>query len=146
MRAYELLRCRLHGSFVQPPGHPGVVGGVKGRVDGVIMDAVQVSLGMGGVPGVEVLRHGLRRQHPDIRRQMLVECQRQLLGRDVGIGMEVQPEAQRVHPGIGAAAALDIGAAAQHRFQRVLKGGRHAAPVGLHLKAAVICAVVGKGK
>ena len=63
-----------------------------------------------------------------------------------GIGMEIQPEAQRVHPGISAAAALDIRACAQHRFQRILKGGRHAAPVGLHLKAAVICAVVGKGK
>ena len=107
--AHELLRRRLHGSFVQPPGHPGVVGGVKGRVDGVIMDAVQIGLGMGGIPGVEVLRHSLRRQHPDIWRQMLVERQRQLLGRDTGIGMEVQPETQRVHPGIGAAAALDIG-------------------------------------
>ena len=60
---------------------------------------------MGGVPGVEILRHGLRRKHPDIRRQMLVERQRQLLWRDAGIGMEIQPEAQRVHPGIGATAA-----------------------------------------
>ena len=107
---HELLRRRLHGSFVQPPGHTGVVGGVKGRVDGVVMDAVQVGLGMGGVPGVEILRHGLRRKHPDIRRQMLVERQRQLLWRDAGIGVEIQPETQRVHPGIGAAAALDIGA------------------------------------
>ena len=65
---------------------------------------------MGGVPGVEILRHGLRGQHPDIRRQMLVERQRQLCRRDAGIGMEVELEAQRVHPGIGAAAALDIGA------------------------------------
>ena len=89
MGAHELLRRRLHGGFVQPPGHPGVVGGVKWRVDGVVMDAVQVGLGMGSIPGVEVLRHGLRRQHPDIRRQMLVERQRQLLGRDTGIGMEV---------------------------------------------------------
>ena len=73
------------------------------------MDAVQVGLGMGGVPGVEVLRHSLRRKHPDIRRQMLVERQRQLLGRDAGVGVKIQPKAQRVHPGIGAAAALDIG-------------------------------------
>ena len=64
---------------------------------------------MGGVPGVEVLRHGLRRKHPDIRRQMLVERQRQLLWRDASVGVKIQPKAQRVHPGIGAAAALDIG-------------------------------------
>ena len=44
-----------------------------------------------------------------LNQQLLVERQRQLLGRDAGVGMEVQPEAQRVHPGIGAAAALDIG-------------------------------------
>ena len=42
--AHELLRRRLHGGFVQPPGHAGVVGGIKGRVDGVVMDAVQVGL------------------------------------------------------------------------------------------------------
>ena len=47
---------------------------------------------------------------PDIRRQMLVERQRQLLWRDASVGVKIQPKAQRVHPGIGAAAALDIGA------------------------------------
>ena len=65
--AHELLRRRLHGGFVQPPGHPGVVGSIKGRVDGVVMDAVQVGLGMGSIPGVEILRHGLHCKHPDIR-------------------------------------------------------------------------------
>ena len=83
--------------------------GKSGSGKSTVMDAIQVGLGMGSIPGVEVLRHGLRRKHPDIRRQMLVERQRQLLGRDTGVGMEIQPEAQRVHPGIGAAAALDIG-------------------------------------
>ena len=95
---------------------------------------------------MEILRHDLRIQHPDVRRQMLVERQRQLLGRDAGVGVEVEPEAQRMHPGIGAAAALDIGPGAQHGFQPVLKGLGHTAPVGLHLKAAVVRAVVGKGK
>ena len=47
---------------------------------------------------------------------------------------------------IGTAAALDIRAAAQHGLQRVLKGLGHAAAIGLHLKAAVVRAVVGKGK
>ena len=77
---------------------------------------------------------------------MLVQRQRQLCCRDAGIGVEVEPEAQRMHPRIGAAAALDIGAAAQHGLQRILKGLGHAAAIGLHLKAAVIGAVVGKGK
>ena len=98
---------------------------------------------MGRIPGVEVLRHHLRIQHPDIRRQMLVQRQRQLLGRDAGVGVEVEPEAQRMHARIGAAAALDVRPGAQHRFQPVLKGLGHTAPVGLHLKAAVVRAVVG---
>ena len=51
-----------------------------------------------------------------------------------------------MHPRIGAAAALDVGPGAQHRFQRVLKHSGHAAAVGLHLKAAVVRAIVGKGK
>jgi len=81
-----------------------------------------------------------------VRRQMRVERQRELCRRDAGIGVEVELEAQRVHPCIGAAAALDIGAAVEHRFQPILKGLGHAPPVGLHLKAAVVRAVVGKGK
>ena len=36
--------------------------------------------------------------------------------------VEVQRKAQRVDPGIGAAAPLDIGAAVEHRFQPILKG------------------------
>ena len=144
--AHELLCCRLHSGFVQMPGHPGVIGRIKRRIDGVVVDAVEVGLGMGGVPGVEILRHRLCIQHPDVRRQMLVQRQRQLCRRDAGIGVEVEPEAQRMHPRIGAAAALDVGPGAQHRFQRVLKRSGHAAPVGLHLKAAVVRAVVGKGK
>ena len=144
--AHELLRRRLHSGFVQMPGHPGVISRVKRRVDGVVVDAVEVGFGMGRVPGMEILRHHLRVQHPDVRRQMLVERQRELCRRDAGIGVEVELEAQRVHPCIGAAAALDIGAAVQHGLQRVLKGLGHAAAIGLHLKAAVIGAVVGKGK
>ena len=112
----------------------------------MVVDAVEVGFGMGRVPGMEILRHHLRVQHPDVRRQMLVERQRELCRRDVGIGVEVELEAQRVHPCIGAAAALDIGAAAQHGLQRILKGLGHAAAIGLHLKAAVVRAVVGKGK
>ena len=45
-----------------------------------------------------------------------------------------------------AAAALDVRPGTQHGFQRILKHGRYAAPVGLHLKPAVIRAIVGKGQ
>ena len=77
---------------------------------------------------------------------MLVDGQRQLFGGDAGLRVEVQRKAQRVDTGIGAAAPLDIGAAVEHRFQPILKGLGHAPPVGLHLKAAVVGAVVGKGQ
>ena len=107
--AHELLRRRLHSGFVQMPGHPGVISRVKRRVDGVVVDAVEVGFGMGRVPGMEILRHHLRVQHPDVRRQMLVQRQRQLCRRDTGVGVEVELKTQRMHARIGAAAALDIG-------------------------------------
>ena len=112
----------------------------------MVVDAVQIGLGVGRIPGVEVLRHHPRRQHPDVRRQVLVQRQRQLFRRNAGVGVEVEPKAQRVHPGIRAAAALDVRPGTQHGFQRILKHGRYAAPVGLHLKPAVIRAIVGKGQ
>ena len=106
------------------------------------MDAVEVGLGVRRVPGVKVVRHHFRRQHPDIHREMLVQGQRQLFGRDTGIGMEVQRKPQRMNAGVGAAASLDVGSAAQHRFHRILHGLRNTPAVGLHLKAAVVGAVV----
>ena len=90
---------------------------------------------MGGIAGVELLRHHPGAQHPDIRGQVLIDGQRQLFGWDTGLRMEVQRKAQRVDTGIGAAAPLDIGAAVKHRLQPILKGLGHAPPVGLHLKA-----------
>ena len=65
---------------------------------------------------------------------------------DAGLRVEVQRKAQCVDPGIGAAAPLDIGAAVEHRFQPILKGLGHAPPVGLHLKAAVVGAIVRQNK
>ena len=144
--SHKLFRRPLHGIHIQPPGHPGVIFFIKRRIDGVVVDAVQVGLGMGGIAGVELLRHHPGAQHPDIRGQVLVDGQRQLFGGDAGLRVEVQRKAQRVDTGIGAAAPLDIGAAVEHRFQPILKGLGHAPPVGLHLKAAVVGAVVGKGK
>ena len=38
--AHELLRCPLHLCFVQPLRHTGVVGRIKGRINGVVVDAV----------------------------------------------------------------------------------------------------------
>ena len=112
----------------------------------MVVDAVEIGFGMGRVPGMEVLRHHLRVQHPDVRRQMLVERQR-----NFAAGMRVSAwklswKPSACTPRIGAAAALDVGPEAQHGFQRILKGLGHAAAIGLHLKAAVVRAVVGKGK
>ena len=98
---------------------------------------------MGRVPGVKLLGHHASRKHPDIRGQVLVEGQRQLFRRDAGVGVEIEHEAPGVDARVGAAAALDIGPGAQHRLQRILKGLRHAAAIGLHLKPAVVRAVVG---
>ena len=66
--------------------------------------------------------------------------------RDAGVGVEIEHKAQRVDARVGAAAPLDIRAEAQHGLQPILKGLGHAPPVGLHLKPAVVGAIVGKGK
>ena len=92
---------------------------------------------------MEIVRDHLCRQHPDIRRKVLVQGQRKLLRRDVRVCVEIQCKAQRVDARIGAAAPLDVRAAAQHGFQPVLKGLSDAPPVGLDLKPAVIRAIVG---
>ena len=144
--AHKPPGCRVHFGRVQPPGHPGIILLVKRRVDGAVVDAVEIRFGVGRVPGMEILRHHPRRQHPDIRRQVLVEGQRQLFHRDAGVGVEIEHKAQRVDARVGAAAPLDIRAAAQHGLQPILKGLGHAPPVGLHLKPAVVGAIVGKGK
>ena len=144
--AHKPPGCRVHFGRVQPPGHPGIILLVKRRVDGAVVDAVEIRFGVGRVPGMEILRHHPRRQHPDIRRQVLVEGQRQLFHRDAGVGVEIEHKAQRVDARVGAAAPLDIRAAAQHGLQPILKSLGHAPPVGLHLKPAVVRAVVGKGK
>ena len=73
---------------------------------------------------------------------MLVQSQRQFFHWDPGVCVEVQREPQRMDTGIGAAAPLDVGAVPQYGFQCVLHRLRHAAAVGLHLKPAVVRAVV----
>ena len=139
--------CRLlHGLCIQPPGDAGVILLVKGRVDGVVVDAVQIRLSVGRIAGVEIVGHHFGTQHPDIRGQVLVQSQRQFFRRDAGVGVEIQGKAQGMDACIGAAAALDVRAAVKHRFQPILKSLGHAAPVGLHLKAAVVGAVVGQSK
>ena len=143
MGAHELLRRRLHPCLVQMFRHTGIIRRIEWRINGVIVDAVKIGLGVGGIPGVEVLRHHPRRQHPDVRGQVLVQRQRQLFRWDAGVGVEIEHKAQRVHARVGAAAALDVGPSTKHRFQGILKRRGDTAPVGLHLESAVIRAVVG---
>ena len=141
--SHKILRRLLHLIGIQPPRHFGAIPRCKGRVDLAVVDAVEIGLGVGRIAGVEIVRHHPRFQRPDVRGQMLVQRQRQLCRRDAGVGVEVEHEAQRVDAGVGTAAALDVGPTAQHRLQGVLKRSSYAPPVGLHLKPAVVRAVVG---
>lgn len=144
--AYKPLSCGLHPLLVQPGRNTGVVPCGKGRIDGAVVDVIDIGLGMGGVPGMKIQRHHPGCQHPDIRGQITVQRQGQFLGRDAGLCPEIQRKAQSVDPGIGAAASFDIRPGAQHRLQSVLHRCRHAAAIGLHLEAAVRSAVIGEGK
>ena len=137
--------CRLlHPAFLQAARHPAVIPLLKGGVDGAVVDPVEIGLGVGGIPGVKAVRHQPGLQHPDVPGQFGIEGQGQLGGGNPQLGLKAEGKAQGMDPGVGAAAALDVGAKADHRLQSVLEGGGHALPVGLHLKAAVVGAVKGQ--
>ena len=98
---------------------------------------------MGGVAGVEVLGHGQNFQCADVRRQVGVERLHHLFRRDLASIAETKRETPRMNAGIGAGAALYIGAAAQHPLHGVLHSGADGRRIGLHLKPAVIRAFIG---
>ena len=143
MRAHELRRSGLHGRQVQRRGDPVAVFHREGVVDARIEDVVAVGLGVGGVTGVESRRDRLHGQGADVRRQMRVEGGHQLFRRDLPIVTETQRETPRMDAGIGAGAALYIGAAAQRRLHGVLQGRADRGGVGLHLEPRVAGAFVG---
>ena len=98
---------------------------------------------MGGVPGVKIRRHFADFQRADIRRQVGVERLHHLLCGDFSVIGKAQGKAAGVYPRVGAGAALDIGAAAQHRLHGILQHLADGQRVGLHLKARIIRALVG---
>ena len=101
---------------------------------------------MGGVAGVEVLWHGLNFQRADIRRQMRVERLHHLFRRDLASIAETERETPRMDAGIGAGAALDVGAAAEHRLHRVLQNRADRGRIWLDLKPGIAGALVGNPK
>ena len=103
-----------------------------------------VGFGVGGIAGVEIIRHLLRCQCPHIHGQAGVQRQRDALHRDAAIIMEVQGKPPGMHPGIGAGTALYIGPGAKHALHSILHHRTHRNPIGLHLKPRIICALVGK--
>ena len=111
-----------------------------------VINGIDIPFAFCAVAGMKAFRRLLCFGYSYVPGQHGIKYEWQLFGGDAGLRVEVQRKAQRVDPGIGAAAPLDIGAAVEHRFQPILKGLGHAPPVGLHLKAAVVGAVVGKGQ
>ena len=146
MPPHQRVRCGLHGGLVQMPRHP--MAGVKG--EGVIHPGVEqviaVRLGVGGVTGMELLRHRPGLQHADGGGQVGVQRRHQLFRRHPAVIMKIQRKAPGVYPRVGAGAALHIGAAAQHGLHGVLQRFAHRHAVGLHLKPRVVRALVGKPK
>ena len=76
---------------------------------------------MGGVTRVEAVRHGPDVHCADVRRQVGVERGHDFLHRHFASIAEAERETPRMDAGIGAGAALDVGAAAEHCLHRVLQ-------------------------
>ena len=144
MPANKMGSRRLHGGKVQRAVDPvaGLI--IKGIIHRAAPQAVVVGFGVGGIAGVEIIRHLLRCQCPHIHGQAGVQRQRDALHRDAAIIMEVQGKPPGMHPGIGAGTALYIGPGAKHALHSILHHRTHRNPIGLHLKPRIICALVGK--
>ena len=124
MRAYELRRSGLHGGQVERGPYP--VAGVVGEriIHPRVQNVVAVGLGVGGVTRVEAVRHGPDVHCADVRRR----------------------ETSRMDAGIGAGAALDVGAAAEHRLHRVLQNRADRGRIWLDLEPGIAGALVGNPK
>ena len=87
---------------------------------------------------MEILRHRLGLEYPNIRRQPEIQGQGQFFqGQAQPLAPETQGIFQGMDPGVGATAALDIRPKAQQPFQGILEHTGHRDPVFLHLKAVV---------
>ena len=146
MRAYELRRSGLHGGQIERGPYP--VAGVVGEriIHTRVQNVVAVGLGVGGVTRVEAVRHGPDVHCADVRRQVGVERGHDFLHRHFASIAEAERETSRMDAGIGAGAALYIGPLAQHGLHGILQNGADCRRIGLHLKACVVCTLVGDPK
>lgn len=104
---------------------------IKGIIHRAAPKAVVVGFGVGGIAGVEIIRHLLRCQCPHIHGQAGVQRQRDALHRDAAIIMEVQGKPPGMHSSIGARTALYIGPGAEHALHSILHHRTHRNPIGL---------------
>ena len=132
----------LHGLFIQGLGYPVGEFSIEGVIHRPVADAVTVGFGVGGVPGVEILRHLLGLHHPHIGGQVGVEGQRQAAQRHGPIITETERETARMNACVGAGTPLYIGAGPQHRFHGVLQHFADSQSVRLYLKPGVPGALV----
>ena len=95
---------------------------------------------------MEVVRHRLDVYRADIRRQMRVERGHQLCHGHLASIAEAERETSRMDAGIGAGAAFYIGPLAQHGLHGILQNGADCRCIRLHLKACVVCTLVGDPK
>ena len=97
---------------------------------------------MGGVTRVEAVRHGPDVHCADVRRQVGVERGHDFLHRHFASIAEAERETPRMDAGIGAGAALDVGAAAEHRLHRVLQNRADRGRIWLDLEPGIAGALV----
>ena len=142
VRAYELRRSGLHGGQVERGPYP--VAGVVGEriIHPRVQNVVAVGLGVGGVTRVEAVRHGPDVHCADVRRQVGVERGHDFLHRHFASIAEAERETPRMDAGIGAGAALDVGAAAEHSLHRVLQNRADRGRIWLDLEPGIAGALV----
>ena len=146
MCPYKLCGGRLHSGQIQR--RPDPVAGVKqkGVIHPRVQQVVVVGLGVGCVPRMKAVRHRLDVHRAYIRRQMGIERRDKLLHRHLASIAEAERETPRMDARIRAGAALYIGPLAQHGLHGILQNGADCRRVGLHLKACVVCTLVGDPK
>ena len=142
MRAYELRRSGLHGGQVERGPYP--VAGVVGEriIHPCVQNVVVVGLGVGCVPRVEAVRHGADVHRADVRWQVGVERGHDFLHRHFASIAEAERETPRMDAGIGAGAALDVGALPEHRLHRVLQNRADRGRIWLDLEPGIAGAFV----
>ena len=118
----------------------------KGVLHLAVVDLIKVTLAPAVVARMEIKRHLPAAGHRDVVRELDVERAHQALAGDAALGADTDTEHVGVHTAVGARAALDVLAAAQHCLQRVLQHLRDGEGVFLHLKSMIVCPLIAYGQ